>query len=587
MMAAATSCDKYDIYPTEYNDVLMIKDGGDKELTAYSTDDHTDLPIIVLKGGHTPETAATCTLRIMTDGDFDSYLDDNYGEGHSALTKINPDLYTLIDKNGNEVNSITEAFKGSDDRYLNATLRLKSSKFADWFYALTDEEKNATNYVIPIGLYSEDAPINQYGSYLIVTPSATDPKMTCDMANLSFKLDELGRTNILKGEYGWEYRPEVYLSIPCENPWGFSVRLGDVAKTTDLDAVQTAAGNGILFQGLSAKPKYGVEGSEEFYFENGYLYGTPNDKGKIGAPYFVPNDENGLVANTTIPHVDFPAGVTKARIPLVIKLKGIVQQRDEDGKLIKPTKDEAGNYNNLDVAFGEGWVIDPDNDLNVNKGVGLSIPESTDKNPCIIWNGEQAPDSASMARLGLTPSQFFVGVNVVEVPLDLSEDNVTSNDCEPSEGSIGALFDDNLATFFHSGWTVAFEREKKFCSYLEIHLEEEINSCFFKIVARSVNPASPKKIHLYYATHLYEDENGNTDQSDWTYFAEGKNAAKLKAGESMEIGKINKMLQTEDGTKFKYMRFCVMENDKGESLGSPNTKVYWNLAELRMYGKVQ
>lgn len=582
MMAAATSCDKYDIYEQEeYGDVLMIKDGGEKALTAYSTDEYAELNITVLKGGHTPESDASCSLRIMTPQDFSDYLDENYGDDHSVLTQVGTEYYTLVNDKGEEVNEIVEKFNGSNDRYFTAKLRLKSRGFADWYYSLTEAQKNATNFVIPIGLYSDDNPINQYGNVLIVNPSVTDPEVACDMASLSFKLDELGRAYLLKGQgfEGWEYRPEVYMTLPCQNPWGFAVRMGDVSKTADLQAVQEAAGNSIMFTGLDVKGK-GVAGTEQVYFEDGYLY-----RADTKSPYEIPSE--GKEANTYCPYINFPAGVTKVRIPVVFRLKALIQQRDENGKLIKIEKDAEGNVTNADEAFAEGYTIDPDNDLGVNKGLAMSIPDpKAEKYPVVLW-GDNKPEQAIIDRLGIKPCQFFVGCKVVEVPLDLSEDNVSSNDCEPTEGSIGALFDDNLATFFHSGWTVAFEREAKFASYLEIHLDEEINSCFFQIIARSTNPASPKKIHLYYATNLVEDEEGNTDGSDWTYFAEGKNAAKLKAGESMEIGKINKMLQTEDGTCFKYMRFCVMENDKGESLGSPNTKVYWNLAELRMYGKKQ
>ncbi len=50
LMAAATSCDKYDIYDDQYGDVMLIKDGGDVNMYVYSTDDYADRYISVIKG---------------------------------------------------------------------------------------------------------------------------------------------------------------------------------------------------------------------------------------------------------------------------------------------------------------------------------------------------------------------------------------------------------------------------------------------------------------------------------------------------------------------------------------------------------
>ena len=50
LMAAATSCEKYDIYPEEFDSVFTIRDSGTKDLTLYSTDEVSEYPFMITKG---------------------------------------------------------------------------------------------------------------------------------------------------------------------------------------------------------------------------------------------------------------------------------------------------------------------------------------------------------------------------------------------------------------------------------------------------------------------------------------------------------------------------------------------------------
>lgn len=535
LMAAATSCDKYDIYDDQYGDVMLIKDGGDVNMDVYSTDDYADRYISVIKGGHDPERTSHANLRVMTPQDFDKYVSDNIGENFSGLGIVDESLFDLIDANGNVTKSIDYTFSGSDDRYFGATLRVKSSEYCKWYRSAEVQAQLADKeFIIPIGLYSETDSVNEYNNVLMVSLKDLDPQITCDVADGGFSIEDLSRRRLINDAgKGFVYQPEVYLTLPCKNPWGFGVRIvepkaaavpdyADEKKSTPLTYLKNEKASEENPDGIT---RWALTDRREFeVYKSDVL------------------QDNGEEAYC----VNFPEGVTKARIPLDIYLDN----------------------------------IDPNEMLNKNLVVPIVIENKTAKSRtnAIAWDNADNKPSWEVTKTLINAMSFMVGVKVVEAPIDLDDTCVTSNDCEPTEGSIAGLFDDDLSTFFHSGWTVAFDRSAPYGSYLEIVLPEEINAVYFNITARSTNPCSPKKIDLFYSNEL-------DNENSWVKFATATNNKKLTAGQSFEIGKIDKMYAAPE--KFKYLRFCVIENDKGQNLCSPSTANYWNLAELKLYGKVQ
>ena len=537
LMAAATSCDKYDIYDDQYGDVMLIKDGGDVDMDVYSTDDYADRYISVIKGGHSPERVSHANLRVMTNDDFNKYVEDNIGENFSGLGIVDADLFDLIDANGNVTKSIEYTFSGENDRYFGATLRVKSSEYCKWYRSPEVQAQLANKeFIIPIGLYSETDSVNEYNNVLMVSLNDLDPVITCDVPDGGFDIEELSRRRLINDAgKGLVYEPEVYLTLPCKNPWGFGVRIvepkaaavpeyADEKKSTPLtylknDKESTDKETGVV---TPAVTRWEITDRREFeVYKSDNLSGT----------------EEAYTVN-------FPAGVTKARIPLKIYLDN----------------------------------IDPNEMLNKNLVVPIVIENKTAKSRtnAIAWDDNENKPSWDVVKTLITATTFQVGVKVIEAPIDLDDSCVTSNDCEPSEGSINGLFDDDLSTFFHSGWTVAFDRSAPYGSYLEITLPEEIDAVYFNITARSTNPCSPKKIDLYYSNEI-------DNENSWVKFATATNTKKLASGQSFEIGKIDKMYQAPE--TFKYLRFCVIENDKGENLCSSSKTIYWNLAELKLYGK--
>ena len=216
LMAAATSCDKYDIYDDQYGDVMLIKDGGDVDMDVYSTDDYADRYISVIKGGHSPERVSHANLRVMTNDDFNKYVEDNIGENFSGLGIVDADLFDLIDANGNVTKSIEYTFSGENDRYFGATLRVKSSEYCKWYRSPEVQAQLANKeFIIPIGLYSETDSVNEYNNVLMVSLNDLDPVITCDVPDGGFDIEELSRRRLINDAgKGLVYEPEVYLTIP-------------------------------------------------------------------------------------------------------------------------------------------------------------------------------------------------------------------------------------------------------------------------------------------------------------------------------------------------------------------------------------
>lgn len=553
LMGAATSCDKYDIYPEQYGDVLMIKDGGEKEVTIYATDDAAEYGVTVMKGGHTPGDPANAELRVMNDNDLKQYKEKIYGDPNFAgLEPLNPEFYVILDHNGQEVptGSVKHDFNAENDRYFNAKILLNAQKISDWRMALEETEEgklllNSKKFVIPMGLYSTTDSVNADNFYLMLEPVVTDPVATITVEHNGYDLTQVSRTKLVDqpGFRDMPVEPEVYIEVPCKNPYGFAIKYktGSSLVRTFNEANTTVQLTDIKNPG---KNELDYNDPDKWNFKQGYYdEATDTYEDKI---YFAP-------------------GVTKVRVPLTINTKNI-DANNLTANLVKAfqfspaTSAKVG----VDMLWGE----------EAGAGALTDVPDKVKKSLKLPTDPENAKN----------PYTFFVGYKVVETPLELNDGCVTSNDCEPTEGSIAALFDDNLSTFFHSGWTVAFERSAPFASYLEIEVpaNNPVNACYFQFTSRvHSNPMSPKSVHLYYSNE--DDPDNRMLEAAWTKFAEVSLKKKLGSGETGELGSLDKMATAPE--TFKYLRFCVMTNANDQSLTAPSTSVYWNLAELRMYGK--
>lgn len=188
--------------------------------------------------------------------------------------------------------------------------------------------------------------------------------------------------------------------------------------------------------------------------------------------------------------------------------------------------------------------------------------------------GEGTPQNISEAFQEIESSVKFSVNRIPSNHIKINPQKVSSNDCEPTEGSIASLFDNNEYSFFHSGWTQAFERSEPYGSYLDIEFDELVQSISFEMLTRASGAmAYPKKIDLYWSN----------DKQNWEKFATTTVYGEYKAGELIHVNNS----QSPDGLfsapeKFRYLRFCVMKNNKGQNLCQTDHNIYWNLAELHI-----
>lgn len=562
LLAAATSCDEYDIYPEQYGKVMMIKDAGDRSLTIYATEKAQPYYISVMKSGHSPEEPAQATIKVLNESEFGDYKEKYYGSrDFPGLVALNPDFYFLgyADCTPSEGNQISHDFVDENDRYFGVNVVFDAQKVSDWRDRLTeaaeysgkdpiklkDKEEaldtiNKYTFVVPVGLFSTTDTINADNQYVMVQPNVENPVMSVSVGSGGYLIEDISRSK-LTGDEDYQMgmlEPQVTFSIPCSNPYGFSVQVNTTQALVDLfsefhtDIALNALSNagGVMRYNLQSK-------------------------------------------------AHFDKGVTEIRLPLSIARE----------------------------------FMDPDQ-LDVNYVVPMELVPSK-KNSHMVWDdASEVPskvqralklpsNSTSWEKNGETHSftyyTFFVGYRVLETPLEITEDNILAqNDCEPTEGSAIGLFDDDLSTFYHSNWSSPVFRQKPYGSYIDFEMptKDLINAVAIQVSARvHSNPVSPKVIALYYSNEYNVD---NPDASYWTIFDEDTPTYKLSGGDangklgSGKVGWFGGIKKDSEWLRasapFRYLRFCVLENSNGEDITTTGTTTtgYWNLAEMKIYGTV-
>lgn len=579
MLAAATSCDKYDIYPEQYGKVMMVKDAGDRSVTVYSTQETQPCYISVMKSGHSPEKPAQATLKVLNDQEFGDYLEKYYGDRNfEGLVPIKPEFYYLAsdDKELTELEGKqnTHNFVDSEDRYFGSNVVFYGRKFAQWYQRLeeaattttgkyTEAEKaaardslNRYTFVVPVGLFSETDTINADNQYVMIIPDCQNPVVSVSIDEGSYLIEDISRSKLVEDE---DYRdgvfePEVTFSIPCPMAYDFNAMVTVDKEETYLNTFNS--------------------------FHKEIVLNTLNEFNKA-------RDTTYYEVDTKIP---FPAGTTEAKLPIKIFRK-YMDNEDLDKNYVIAFALRSPNRPNADgVQPAVDWGSD-----------AVTVPVDIREN--LVYPTRQVRDNDGKFRYG--KYCFFVGYRVVETPIEVTGDDVLyCNDTEPKEGSFEGLFDDDLSTFFHSSWSVSVPRSKPFGSYFDIALpiNNPINALALQVFARVwTDPVTPKQIALYY-TNIDDYNQEQPDASSWKAFhtdedgtvqtwvlndGTGKALDKLDSGKVGWFGGINKTSQWMRADEpFNVVRICVIKNSKNTELysTSSNKNDYWNLAGMKVYG---
>lgn len=594
VLGAATSCDKYDIYPEQYGKVMMIKDAGDRAVTIYATEKKQPCYISVMKSGHSPENPSQATIKVLNDEEFAVYKEKYYGSrDFKGLVAVNPDFYYLGDNTDKVYNAFpgnvaTHDFVNADDRYYGVNVVFDAQKYSDWWDDLTaranlsdlkikqdpsleavrDAAKDSINsytYVVPVGLFSATGDtINADNQYVMVTPTVEYPTLSVSVDAGSYLIEDVSRSKLVEDAKFRDgvLEPEVTFSIPCSNEYGFSVKLSNLnAYLETFNSFHTD----IVLHLLENKKNEPVR------------YESCNGEKKV----------------------HFPKGITTVKMPLKIYRQYMEPDSLDINYVIPYQLSSTGKVWNAEGTDMIDNDMDWDNPAEVPDKVkkALKLPQSN-----VTW--EEKKDGQTVTQ-SFGAYCFFVGYRVLETPLEITADEILyCNDAEPSEGSFEGLFDDDLATFFHSTWSQSVPRSTPYGSYFDVRIPttSPINAVAFQVFARvHSNPKSPKEIALYY-TNVYNEH--DPDASYWTPFDKvGDDAKTYKVSGTMGSGQLgwfggikkdSEWLRAykydEAGVKtpasFNVLRFCVLKNTKDEDccVASNKDTGYWNLAGMKIYG---
>ena len=165
----------------------------------------------------------------------------------------------------------------------------------------------------------------------------------------------------------------------------------------------------------------------------------------------------------------------------------------------------------------------------------------------------------ALSELGITPVSDYHEAYTANDGLITDASQLSSNAVEPTEGSLAALIDNDLSTYFHSAWSVRNTDEAY--HYLQIDLRDaykQIGLMYSKRTGITVDQGSPITLHIY-ATNTPND---GTKTCTYDY----ANATGL--------------LPLELGEGYRYLRLVVEATSANATLYG-NLYFYWS--ELHAY----
>lgn len=229
--ATAVSCsDDYDIYPAEYENVVMIKNSGEQSVSVYSTDDRTAFEFTILKGG-TSKKAANVTIRPMTQAEFDAYLTES-GRPYSLLPA---DCYSF--SADGQSSSASISFEPGET-YKDISLYLDADAVGEF---LSTFDSSLYSAVVPVVMESSDATVNSDNCEAFIIPSYTEP-------TLMFADDLLGESRSRGLNLSADGTFTTTVALPIENRWDLEFDI--VVDPSLIDAYNNA--NGTSYTAMSA-----------------------------------------------------------------------------------------------------------------------------------------------------------------------------------------------------------------------------------------------------------------------------------------------------------------------------------------------
>ena len=156
MMLSSCEENMEDLFPSEYQKVLSIKNSGQSSLVMASASESYVVDIIVLKGGGNPSSDSEMSFRLMTDDEV------------SEEWNWSPSQVEIIGEEGFEIEGGDNIVIPADESYRRISLTLHPSAIA----AMTKQDSET--WILPLVLESSTDNVNQDMNKMLYTLDLRD-----------------------------------------------------------------------------------------------------------------------------------------------------------------------------------------------------------------------------------------------------------------------------------------------------------------------------------------------------------------------------------------------------------------------------
>ena len=208
MMLSSCEENMEDLFPSEYQKVLSIKNSGQSSLVMASTSESYVVDIIVLKGGGNPSSDSEMSFRLMTD-------DEVSEEWNWTSSQVE-----IIGEEGFEIEGGDNIVIPADESYRRISLTLHPSAIA----AMTKQDSET--WILPLVLESSTDNVNQDMNKMLYT---------LDLRDLTLEWDDFPEeTRTVEITYREEEVPLTMVMAYAEaNEFTFTATLDD-SRTDEL-----------------------------------------------------------------------------------------------------------------------------------------------------------------------------------------------------------------------------------------------------------------------------------------------------------------------------------------------------------------
>lgn len=303
------ACKKYDdLVPTEYHNVVLIKENGNQEVTLYTgVNEKGSFEFTVMKSGSKPEAVATVETELINEERLKNL-------GFTAVKQLPSNLYT-IDK--------TRFNLDGNNRYAKGAVTLKNDEVERFLQSLPANERE--DYRIALQIKSSNATVNSDKNFFLLRPVLLKPAISYEEA----------QKEVTVGSNGITY--DLFLTLPFSSPWDFECTVvTGTGATLPATAFSFENGGKVIF-------KKGNKRSEALHIQL---------KGDLLGKYTLPLKISEITkSGIKFPSNDFMLNVLCNKVPLTANMLSTNAQEPTEGPIANLLD------GNLSTFFHSAWSV--------------------------------------------------------------------------------------------------------------------------------------------------------------------------------------------------------------------------------------